>query len=334
MKEAERKVIVITGASAGVGRAIAIQLAKEGYKIALIARGEEKLKSTKLEVELLGGQAEYYLADVSDSNALDEAASLIEDELGPIDVWINNAMVTVLGPVTELPLEEIKRVTEVTYLGSVNGIITASKRMVPRNQGHIIQIGSALAFQSIPLQSAYCGAKHAIRGFLQSFRIELMHGKNKVELSEIHLPAVNTPQFGWMKNHMPFHPRPAGKIYQPEVVAEAVSYVVKHPRREFWIGGGAVKAIVASKFFPQIAEKYLSLKGIKGQRSKNLNPTSESNLLFPVEHDYGVHGKFSREASKSSLQVKLNEHRKSLFILLVTLFTATFMRKKFGRIGI
>jgi short-subunit dehydrogenase len=223
-------------------------------------------------------------------------------------------MVTVLGPIKELTSEEIKRVTDVTYHGSVNGILVSVRRMLPRDQGHIIQIGSALA-QSIPLQSAYCGAKHAVRGFLESFRIELMHDKSKVQLSEVHLPAVNTPQFEWMRNHMPHHPKPASTIYQPEVIAKAVIHVADNPRREFWVGGTTIKSIVANRFVPWLAERQLAKKGYSGQQDQELPTTPLDNLWQPVRVDYGAHGKFDKKSKKSSLQLWLNMNRK--FIGLV-----------------
>jgi short-subunit dehydrogenase len=309
MNKKRERVIVITGASAGVGRAIAVEFAKQGARLGLIARGEEKLDSTLEEVTALGAMASMYTADVSQENELEAAAKKIEEELGPIDIWINNAMVTVLGKVQDLSSEEIKRVTDVNYHGSVNGILVASRRMLPKNKGHIIQIGSALAYQAIPLQSAYCASKFATRGFIQSFRIELKAANSKIKLSELHLPAINTPQFEWMRNHMEEHPMPVPPIFQPELVGRAVAYVADHYRREMWLGGPAVKVILGSKLAPRIAEWQLSRMGIKDQQTDKVPQKGEDNLYEPVSEDYGARGEFSDEARDKSYQFWLSKNR-------------------------
>lgn len=322
------KVIVITGASAGVGRGIAQVLAERGARLGLIARGEDKLDSTVKEVEELGGEAMACAADVSDENALEEAARRIEERFGPIDVWINNAMVTMIGKVKDITSEEIRRVMEVNYLGSVHGVQVASRRFMSRNRGHIIQIGSALAYISIPLQSAYCASKHAIRGFLQSFRIELKIARSSVLLSELHLPAVNTPQFEWMKNHMDKHPMPVPPIFEPKVIGRAVSFIIDHPRREMWIGGPTVKAILGAKFAPRIAEWKLSRSGIKDQQTTLAPPTRMNNLWKPIPKDYGAKGIFSKMAKKRSFQLLFSMHRRKLSFLGLSLVGLLAYRNK------
>lgn len=306
------RVIVITGASAGVGRAIAQEFAQQGAKLGLLARGEEKLDSTVDEVRKLGGEALACAVDVSDENKLEEAAIEIENKFGPIDIWINNAMVTALGPVSKMTSEEIKRVSDVNYLGSVNGILVANRRFLKRNHGHIIQIGSALAYLSIPLQSAYCASKHAIRGFIQSYRIELKASKSQVKISEVHLPAVNTPQFEWMTNHMPEHPMPVPPIFEPEVIGRAVAFIADHPRKEMWVGAPTVKTILGAKFAPWLAEWKLARDGIDDQQTKKAPPTQLSNLWAPVSIDFGARGMFSPQAKKHSIQLWLSMHRKKL----------------------
>lgn len=305
----KKRVIVITGASAGVGRAIAQEFARRGEKLGLIARGEEKLESTVEEVQRLGGQAVAVSADVSDEMALEEAASVIERELGPIDIWINNAMVTMIGKIEDVTSEEIKRVMDVNYLGSVNGIKVASRRFLPRDRGHIIQIGSALAFIGIPLQSAYCASKHATRAFIQSYRVELKIKKSNIKLSEVHLPAVNTPQFEWMKNHMAKHPMPVPPIFEPEVIGRAVGYIADHPRRSMLVGGSTVKAVLGAKFAPLIAEWQLARSGVKDQQTDLAPPTNMSNMWEPIAKDYGAHGIFDDKAKDRSWQLEMNIHR-------------------------
>jgi NADP-dependent 3-hydroxy acid dehydrogenase YdfG len=323
MKNLKNKVVVVTGASAGVGRAIVKEFARQGAKIGLIARGHEKLESALKEVRSLGGYGIVCALDVCDEVSLEEAAKRIEIELGPIDIWINNAMVTILGKVQDIPTIEIKRVMDVNFLGSVNGIKVATRRFLPRNHGHIIQIGSALAFIGIPLQSAYCASKHAIRAFMQSLRIELKMDMSQVKLSEIHLPAVNTPQFEWMKNYMPKHPMPVPPIFEPEVIARTVLFIVHHPRKKIWVGGSAVKAILGAKFAPWLAEWVLAKNGVKGQQTELAPPTGCNNLWEPLLLDYGTHGIFSNQAKSKSWEVWISIHRKNIatliFIFLVLL---------------
>lgn len=256
------RVIVITGASAGVGRATARAFAERGDHIGLIARGPEGLEATRQEVEELGGKALVLPLDVADSKKVEEAAARVERELGPIDVWINNAMVSVFSPVREMLPEEYLRVTEVTYLGYVYGTLAALKRMLPRDRGAIIQVGSTLAYRGIPLQSAYCGAKHAIQGFCESLRAELVHDGSQVRVTMIQVPAMNTPQFGWVKSR---RPQPVPPIFQPEIAARAILYAADHPRREIWVGSRTVLGILGNRLAPRIADRYLGRNGYEAQ---------------------------------------------------------------------
>src|SRR5436190_15640026 len=242
-----RRTVVITGASAGVGRAAALEFAREGARIGLIARGRAGLDAAKSEVEQLGGSALVVPVDVADAEAVESAAEQIEQQLGPIDVWVNNAMASVFSPVKEMTAAEFKRVTEVTYLGYVYGTLAALKRMLPRNRGLIIQVGSALAYRGIPLQSAYCAAKHAIQGFVDSLRCELIHDKSRVQVVMIDMPALNTPQFSWVKSRLPRKSQPVPPIYQPEIAAEAIVYASHYPRREIYVGMTTVGAIIVNK---------------------------------------------------------------------------------------
>lgn len=320
-----KRVIVVTGASAGVGRAIAQEFAKEGHRLGLIARGVEKLEATAEEIRRLGGEAFCVAADVSDENALEEAALQIEVALGPIDIWVNNAMVTMLGRVEEVSSDEIKRVMEVNYLGSVNGIKVASRRFSPRDRGHIIQIGSALSYIGIPLQSAYCASKHAIRGFIQSFRIELKIKKSSVKISEVHLPAVNTPQFEWMKNYLPEHPMPVPPIFEPEVIGRAVTFIADHPRKIMWVGGPTVKSILGAKFAPWLAEWVLARQGVESQQTDQAPLTRMSNMWKPIPIDYGARGIFEKTAKKRSWQLLLNIHREKILFTGIGLLGAWFL---------
>jgi short-subunit dehydrogenase len=318
MNKLRNKVVVITGASAGVGRAIAHEFAKSGAKLGLIARGADKLRSTQLEVLNLGVKAVICPLDVADEKELEMAAVHIENELGPIDIWVNNAMVTMIGEVKDISSAEIKRVMDVNYMGSVNGVLIAYKRFLDRDGGHIIQVGSALAYLSIPLQSAYCASKHAIHGFIQSLRIELKAQKSKIHISEVHLPGVNTPQFEWMTNHMLKHPMPVPPIFEPEIMGRAVVHIARHPRKEMWVGGPAIKAILGEKLAPFLAEWTLARKGIKSQQADNVPLTGLSNLWHPVDIDYGARGIFSDIAKKRSLFVWADMHRFfSLFALSI-----------------
>ena len=259
------QVVVVTGASAGVGRAVVRRFAQEGAHIGLIARGIDGLEGAKRDVETLGGKAIICQADVADANAVEGAAQKVEDEFGAIDVWVNNATTSVFSPVKQMQPEEYKRVTEVTYLGFVYGTQAALKRMLPRDRGAIVQVGSALAYRAIPLQSAYCAAKHAIQGFTESLRSELIHDNSNVHVTMVHLPAVNTPQFGWNRSRLPNYPQPAPPIYQPEVMAEAIYFAAHNKRREMTVGIPAVIAIYGNKVAPGLGDLYLGKTSYESQ---------------------------------------------------------------------
>jgi NADP-dependent 3-hydroxy acid dehydrogenase YdfG len=305
------KVVVVTGASAGVGRATVRLFAKKGGDVALIARGIDGLEAAKREVEAYGRRALVLPTDVSDANALENATDKIEYELGLIDVWVNAAMVSVFSPFLKMTPEEFKRVTDVTYLGYVYGTMSALRRMQTRNQGTIVQVGSALAYRSIPLQAAYCGAKHAIAGFTDSIRCELSHAKSKVRVTAVQLPALNTPQFSWVKSRLPRKPQPVPPIFQPEVAARAIVYAATHPRREIWVGGPTVGAIQAQKFFPGLLDRYLGRTGYDSQQYDGLaDPNRPNNLWEPLPGDFGAHGEFDARAHARSWQSTLNLNRR------------------------
>ena len=311
-KPRRRRVIVITGASAGVGRATAQAFAREGARIALIARGRAGLNGARSDVEKLGGEALVLPLDVADAPAIEEAAAKIEKEFGPIDVWVNNAMAAVFSPIKEMTPEEFKRVTEVTYLGYVYGTLAALKRMLPRNRGLIIQVGSALAYRGIPLQSAYCAAKHAIQGFVDSLRCELLHDKTRVRVAMVDMPAMNTPQFGWVKSRLMRKAQPVPPIFQPEIAAEAIVYASHHPRREIYVGMPTVGAIAVNKFAPGLLDHYLALTGYDSQQHDgHENRHRPDNLWQPVddEKDFGAHGTFDSRAACHSPQLWTSMHR-------------------------
>lgn len=309
------RTIVVTGASAGVGRAAVRAFAREGARIGLIARGSDGLEAAKREVEQLGGAALVLPADVADADAIENAAAEIERQFGPIDIWVNNAMTSVFSPVKEMTAAEYKRVTEVTYLGYVNGTLAALKRMLPRDRGVIIQVGSALAYRGIPLQSAYCAAKHAIQGFCDSLRCELIHDQSCVQLCMVQMPALNTPQFGWVKSRLPRKAQPVPPIYQPEVAAEAIAYASHHPRREFCIGLPTVAAIVGDKIAPGLLDHYLASTGYDGQQtSEPENSNRPNNLFAPVAGDHGAHGRFGDRAWSTSPQFWASRNRALLGI--------------------
>jgi NAD(P)-dependent dehydrogenase (short-subunit alcohol dehydrogenase family) len=303
-------VIAITGASAGVGRATVRRFAREGASIGLIARGEERLEAAAREVEELGGQALVLPLDVADSDAVEDAASRIEDRFGPIDVWVNNAMATVFAPVRDMTPDEFRRATEVTYLGAVWGTMAALRRMHTRDRGTIVQVGSALAYRSIPLQSAYCGAKSALRGFTESLRTELLHEGSRVHLTMVELPALNTPQFSWSRAKMPRHPQPVPPIFQPEVAAEAIHYAATHKRRELVVAWPAVKAIYGEKVAPALLDRYLARSGYDAQQTDELlDGPREGNLFEPVPGDFTAHGIFDDESKSGSLLFELDRRR-------------------------
>jgi NAD(P)-dependent dehydrogenase (short-subunit alcohol dehydrogenase family) len=327
------EVVVVTGASAGVGRAIAQAFAKRGAHIGLLARGHEGLEGARKDVEALGGKALVIPTDMADPNQVEAAATKVEETFGPIDIWINDAMVTVFSPVREMTPEEYKRVTEVTYLGTVYGTLAALHRMLPRDSGRIIQIGSALAYRGIPLQSAYCGSKHAIQGFTESLRCELIHDKSNVKITMVQLPAVNTPQFRWVKSRLPHKAQPVPPIYQPEMIADAVTYVADHYRRQLFIGGSTVIVIQGNKIAPGLGDTYLARTGFKSQQTNEPeDPNRPNNLWQPVDEasDHGAHGVFDDRANSRSWQLWVDMHRGILALAgaaLVGMFGASLFRR-------
>jgi short-subunit dehydrogenase len=298
-KDLKGKIVVITGASAGLGRAMVREFAKHGANIGLIARGIDGLNAAKQEVESYGGSALVTPADVANADAVEAAAQQIEAHFGNIDIWINNAMTSVFGPFKELNAKDYKRVTDVTYHGQVYGTMAALKRMLPRNNGTIILIGSALAYRGIPLQSAYCGAKHAIHGFFESLRSELIKDKSNVKLSMVQLPAMNTTQFGFVKSYLPNEPKPMGTIYEPELVAKAVVEIAKKNHREVYVGYSTAKTIVGNKVLPGYLDHYLARTGYEGQQTdKPVSPNRKNNLYKPLPGDHGARGTFAADATK------------------------------------
>jgi short-subunit dehydrogenase len=316
------KVVVITGASAGVGRAIAHAFAKNGCKIALLARSEKALYEVKQEVEHLGGEGLVIPLDVADAYALEKAATYTEEMLGSIEIWINNAMNSVFSPVKEMKPEEYKRVTEVTYLGQVYGTLAALKKMLPRDKGKIIFVGSALAYRGIPLQSAYCASKHAIQGFFDSLRAELIHDKSNVQVTMVQLPAMDTTQFSWVKSRLPKKPKPMGKIFAPELAADALVYAAENNEREIFVGSPTVNAIIGNKILPALGDYYLGKTGYKGQQTNEpVEPGRKDNLWDTVEGKHKVHGGFSEFSHRYSISYWLGTH-KGLALALFTIGAA------------
>ena len=307
----DRPVVVITGASAGVGRATARAFARKGAHVALLARGEERLEAACREVEGAGVRGLAVPVDVADAGAVEAAAGRVEEELGPIDVWVNNAMTSVFSPVKELEAGEVRRVAEVNYLGSVNGILAALHRMQPRDRGTIVQVGSALSYRAIPLQAAYCGSKFAIRGFVDSLRCELRHDKSGVRITSVHLPALNTPQFGWVRSRLPFHPQPVPPIYQPEVAARAIVWAADHARREYWVGYPTAMTIVANALVPGLLDRYLARTNFEAQQTDiPVDADRPDNLEAPVGGAQAAHGIFDAKAKDRSVQSRLSMHRR------------------------
>ncbi len=304
------EVVVITGASAGVGRATVRAFARRGASIGLLARGVDGLEAAKREVEELGGRALVLPLDVANAEAVAAAAARVEEVFGPIDIWINNAMVSVFSPLKEITAEEFRRVTEVTYLGVVHGTLAALKRMLPRDRGCIVQVGSALAYRAIPLQSAYCGAKHAIKGFTQSLRCELLHDQSNVRVTMVHLPAMNTPQFSWVKSHLPRKPQPVPPIYQPEIAADAIVYAALHDRREMEVGAPTVIAVEGNKLFAGLMDWYLAETNYEAQQTNEpVEADRQDNLWSPIPGDHGAHGTFNERSSDRSPQLWMNINR-------------------------
>ncbi len=308
------EVVVVTGASAGVGRATVRAFAQRGARIGLLARGVDGLEAAAAEVESAGGEALVLPTDVADADAVESAAGTVERQLGPIDIWVNCAMATIFAPVHKISPDEYRRATEVSYLGFVYGTMAALKRMRPRNRGTIVQVGSALAYRSIPLQAPYCGAKHAILGFTASLRSELMHEGSDVHVTMVQMPALNTPQFDWARNKMPRRPEPVPPIFQPEVAAEAIVFAAHARRREVYVGGSTVGAIIGNKIAPGVLDRYLASAGYSGQLAHEpANPEQPDNLFAPVPGDHGARGRFDRRTHRSSVELWAVRHRGLLF---------------------
>ena len=301
----KHEVVVITGASAGVGRATVREFAQNGAWIGLVARGRDGLEAARREVESMGGKALVLPTDVADPEQVEEAAARVERKLGPVDIWVNNAMTSVFSPIKKMTPQDFERVTQVTYLGYVYGTLAALKRMLPRDQGTIVHVGSALAYRSIPLQAAYCAAKHAILGFFSSLRTELLHDGSKVQTTMVQMPALNTPQFGWVKSRLPRKAQPVPPIYQPEVAARAIYYAAHHPgRREYYAAWSVVEAIVGNKLVPSFADQYLARNGYDSQQHDGPeDPNRPNNLWEPVAGDHGAHGSFDDRARDVSLEL-------------------------------
>ncbi|HZD88701.1 MAG TPA: SDR family oxidoreductase [Pseudolabrys sp.] len=296
--------VIVTGASAGVGRAIALRFGQAGARVGLIARDEEALNEVKREIERTGGKAAVAPVDVADHDALFSAAERLEAELGPVDVWVNDAMVTVFSPVSEIKPEEFKRVTEVSYLGFVYGSMAAMRLMRPRNRGTIVQVGSALAYRGIPLQAAYCGAKFGIRGFTNSLRTELMHDKSDIHVTIVHLPAVNTPQFDWARTHLDHQPRPVAPVFEPEAAADAVFKAAHERKREYWLGRSTVEIVLGNFLAPALLDIYLARTAYKGQTTgRKVSEERRDNLMRPVHNLHRTRGSFGREAEGTAYSV-------------------------------
>ncbi len=312
-------VVVVTGASAGVGRAAARAFGARGASVALLARGERGLDAAADEVRAAGGEAMTVPVDVADAQAVDAAADRVTRAYGRIDVWVNAAFTTVFAPVTEVSPEELRRATEVTYLGSVHGIRAALRRMTGQpDGGTIVQVGSALAYRSVPLQSTYCGAKSAIRGFFDSLRCELRHDRSPVRLTMVQLPGLDTPQFSWVLSRMDGHPRPVAPVYAPEVAARGIVYAACHPRRrEYWVGGSTVATLIGNRLAPALLERYLARTGYGSQQTGEPRPADAPTALWepadgPDGTDYGANGVFGGEARHRSAQLWLSRHRRRL----------------------
>lgn len=323
------QVVVITGADAGAGRATVREFARSGCRIGLIARDRERLEQAADEVRDLGGEAIVCVADVADAAQVEAAAAAVEAAFGPFDVWINDAMATIYSPFSEISAEDYKRATEVTYLGTVYGTMAALKRMKKHDHGVIVQVGSALAYRAIPLQAPYCGAKFAIRGFTDALRSELLHDRSKVRVTMVQMPALNTPQFDWGKNHMPMRPQPVSPIFQPETAAKAIFWAVQHQRREVYVGGPSLRVIWANKFIPGVLDRYLARAGYSGQQDDEVaDPSRPDNLWKPVSGDFAAHGRFDNRAKPGGMELWATLYRGPVIAGL--LCVAAFAFARFG----
>lgn len=309
------KTVVVTGASGGVGRAVAIEFARHGWRVGLIARGADGLEGARRDVEAAGGEALVLQADVADADAVERAADAAVEAWGKLDVWVNCAMATVFSPVREMSPAEYRRVTEVTYLGYVYGTLAALKHMRPRNRGAIVQVGSALAYRAIPWQSAYCAAKFAIRGFTDSLRSELIHEGRGIRLSMVQCPGMNTPQFDWARHRLPRKPQPVPPVFQPEVAARAVYRAARYSPRELWVGSSTIKTIIGGFAVPAYLDRMLARVATKGQVSKDPEePDPEDNLFEPVQGDFGAHGRFGSQAQGRGLVLDPGQARRVLAV--------------------
>jgi NAD(P)-dependent dehydrogenase (short-subunit alcohol dehydrogenase family) len=314
------EVVVVTGATSGVGRAVACAFGRQGARVGLLARGEAGLEGARRDVEAAGGQATAVPTDVADADQVERAASRVEEAFGPIDVWVNNAMVTVFAPFKEIQPDEFRRATEVTYLGTVWGTQAALRRMRERDRGSIVLVGSALAYRGIPLQSAYCGAKHGIKGFFESVRTELLHDHSNIRISMVQLPGLNTPQFEHCRSKLPKQPQPVPPIYEPEVAADAVVYAAHHRRRQVYVGAPTVMTIWGNRLLPWVADRYLAATGYKSQQTNEDRPADrQDNLFEPAPGDPGAHGPFDQRAHSSSWLTWLNLHRAQVGAAAATL---------------
>jgi NAD(P)-dependent dehydrogenase (short-subunit alcohol dehydrogenase family) len=326
-----RPVVVITGASGGIGRACTRAFAERGYAVALLARGADGLDGAAKDVADAGSTSLIVPVDASDAAAVDAAADTVERELGEIDVWVNVAFASVFAPFMQISADEFDHITKVSYLGYVNGTRAALRHMLPRNRGAVVQVGSALAYRGIPLQTGYCGAKHAIQGFNEALRCELLHDKSAVKVTMVQMPAVNTPQFDWVLSRLPHHPQPVPPIYQPEIAARAVVYAAEHPgRREYWVGASTAGTLIANAVAPGILDRYLARTGYTSQQepgtaSKELPP----NLWEPADQhpgtDQGAHGSFDDRAKTRSPQVWASQHHGLLAMAATGLLAAAGM---------
>jgi NAD(P)-dependent dehydrogenase (short-subunit alcohol dehydrogenase family) len=323
------EIVVITGASAGVGRATARAFGKRRAKVGLIARGIDGLEAAKREIEELGGEAIVLPLDVADESAVEQAAAKVERAFGPIDIWVNNAMLSVFSPIMEMTAEDYRRVTDVTYLGYVWGTLAALRRMKPRDRGVIVQVGSALAYRGIPLQSAYCAAKHAVQGFHDSLRSELIHDGSNVRVVMVQMPALNTPQFRWVKSRLPRKALPVPPIFQPEVAADAIVWAAYSGRREVNVGWPTTQAIVGNNFMPGLGDYYLGKHGYDAQMiDEPEEPNRPDNLWSPLPGDHGAHGVFDDRAKNVSIEMELNKRRGWAVAGAVALFLAALAARR------